>query len=205
MTDSNPWLVGPTNPAEPAPTPPPPVTRREVRLGPVAPQPGVPTPDIADRLPQTVAHWPATVWWLGVHGGAGETTLAALAGGTRSAGHAWPMPTTPGRPSRVVLVARTNYSGLTAAQRAATEWASNALGDAVQVAGLVLMPDAPGKRPRPLRDLEQVVAGGVPRVWTMPWVEAWRIAPARPGDAPPKEFRALFSDLSLTSSNPALS
>jgi hypothetical protein len=115
------------------------------------------------------------------------------------------MPTTPGRPSRVVLVARTNYSGLTAAQRAATEWASNALGDAVQVAGLVLMPDAPGKRPRPLRDLEQVVAGGVPRVWTMPWVEAWRIAPARPGDAPPKEFRALFSDLSLTSSNPALS
>jgi hypothetical protein len=113
------------------------------------------------------------------------------------------MPATPDTSSRVVLVARTNYAGLTAAQRAATEWASNALGDAIQLAGLVLMPDAPGKRPRPLRDLEQVVAGGVPRVWTMPWVEAWRMAPTRPGDPAPKEFRSLFSDLSLTPSNPA--
>jgi hypothetical protein len=198
MSNANPWLIGAEQPAEPT-TIPAPSTRGEARLGATAPQPGVPIPDTADRLPRRDAVWPATVWWLGVHGGAGESTLAALATGSRPAGHAWPLPSTAGTTHRVALVARTNYSGLTAAQRAATEWASNSLGDGVQLAGLVLIPDVPGRRPKPLRELEEVIAGGVPRVWSLPWMDAWRLGTARPSEALPKEFRRLFADLSLTS------
>lgn len=198
-SDANRWIVSPHQSEEPAvaaPTSP----RREARLGPTAPQPGVPVPDTADRLPRREAAWPATIWWLGVHGGAGESTLAALTTGTRPCDHAWPIPTTTGTTHRVVLVARTNYSGLTAAQRAATEWASNTLGDSVQLAGLVLIADAPGRRPKQLRHLEQVITGGVPRVWHLPWVDAWRLGPAGVDAGLPKEFHALFTDLSLTPS-----
>ena len=198
MINTNPWL---TVAEQAATTEVAPRARRPAPTGASAPQPGVPVPGIADRLPRRDTLWPATLWWLGVHGGAGETTLARLATGTRTANHAWPIPTAPGTTHRVALVARNNYSGLIAAQRAAIEWASNSLGDSVQLVGLVLITDAPGRRPKTLRDLEQVIAGGVPRVWTLPWVEAWRIAET-PLDTPlPKEFHQLFAELSLTATS----
>ena len=131
----------------------------------------------------------------------GERSL--LAAGSRPAQHGWPVADTPGTPSRVALVARTSWSGLTAAQRAATEWASGVLGDSVQLVGLVLIPDAPGRLPKPLRDLQHVIAGGVPRVWTLPWVDAWRLGPVDPSVPVPKEFRALLADLQLSPSGPA--
>ena len=198
VANRNPWLTEPEQIE--APDVEVSQTRRAARVGATAPQPGVPIPDTVDRLPHRDAAWPAPVWWLGAHGGAGESTLATLAPGTRPAGHAWPIPTTLGTTHRVVLVARSNYSGLIAAQRAATDWASGTLGDGVQLAGLVLIADAAGRRPKTLRDLEQVIGGGVPRMWTLPWVEAWRIA--APSDMPlPKEFRQLFADLSLPAPN----
>lgn len=203
MTNANPWLRGAEQVPEVDPGPAPSATRRQARSGPSAPQAGVSAPDTADRLPRWSQAWPATMWWLGVHGGAGESTLAALAAGSRPAGHGWPVPETPGTASRVALVARTNWSGLTAAQRAATEWASGVLGESVQLVGLVLMSDAPGRPPKPLRDLQQVVAGGVPRVWTLPWVDAWRLGPVDFSAPVPKEFRALLADLQLSPSGPA--
>jgi len=197
MTSTNPWLTGPKQGSEPQPdaalsAP------KEADVGSVAPQAGVAVPDTADRLPRYLQTWMATVWWLGVHGGAGESTLTALTAGSRPAQHGWPIPDTAGTVHRVVLVARTNSGGLTAAQRAATEWASGALGDGVQLAGLVLIADAPGRLPKPLRDLQQVISGGVPRVWTLPWVETWRLGPAEASTSLPREFRALLADLQLT-------
>ena len=125
MSDTNPWVTTSHNDVVPEPQPPatPVMTRRDA-LRPAAPQPGVPVPDTADRLPRVQQGGVATIWWVGVHGGAGESTLASLGGRTRAAGHAWPMTHTRGTFHRVALVARTNYVGLTAAQRAATEWAS---------------------------------------------------------------------------------
>lgn len=102
-----------------------------------------------------------------------------------------------------MLVARTNYAGLTAAQRAATEWASGLLGESVRVEGLVLVSDAPGRLPKELRHLAQVVAGGVPQAWTLPWVDAWRFGPVDLGVELPKEFYALLADLHLNSIAPA--
>src|SRR5690625_7783755 len=63
--------------------------------------------------------------------------------------------------------------GLLATQTAATKWASGAVD--VDLLGLVLVADAPGRLSRPLRDLARLVSGGLPRVWNLPWIEAWRL------------------------------
>jgi hypothetical protein len=150
---------------------------------------------VADRLPRgRVSRGTVSLWWLGVHGGAGETTLAQLLEGSWETGHAWPQA---GRQAtelpRVVLVARTNARGLRAAQRAAIEWASGSV--AVQLHGLVLVADAPGRLPKPLRDFAHVVAGGVPRVWRLPWVEAWRLGEPVCAETAPKAVTAVLDDL----------
>ena len=61
--------------------------------------------------------------------------------------------------------------------------------------GLVLIADAPGRLPHALRQLAALVAGGVPAVWSLPWIEAWRVGePAGPQNAP-KVVRQLLEDL----------
>ena len=198
----NPWVRKPPG-EEPAPViVEPPGTTGPKPASVTAPQDGVPVPDQADRLPQRKTPHGATVWWLGVTGGAGESTLASLARGSRSADHAWPIPENRGSLCRVVLVARTNYAGLAAAQRAAIEWASGVLGDAVRVDGLVLIPDMPGRMPKELRHLAQVVSGGLPHTWSLPWVDAWRFGPLDPAADLPKEFHALLADPHLNSTAP---
>jgi hypothetical protein len=113
---------------------------------------------------------------VSAHGGAGESTLERLLPGSKAAGHAWPISPSRARPARVLLVARTNFSGLTAAQRALRDWASGAV--PVQLDGLVLMADAPGRLPKELRALSQLVASAAPgRSWQLPWQPAWRLAP----------------------------
>ena len=195
----NNWITGPDQAATPEPEAPD-AKRHEARTGPTAPQPGVPVPDTADRLPRWSQALPAQVWWLGVHGGAGETTLATLAERTRPAQHGWPIYSPPTIATNVILVARSNYNGLIAAQRAATEWASGALGDVVKVGGLALIADAPGRLPKPLRNLQQVVAGGLPRVWALPWIDAWRLGPVDPSTPLPREYRDMFAELHLNPS-----
>lgn len=134
--------------------------------GPASPLPWL-TADPA--LPVVATACVAELWVVGAHGGAGESTLAGLVDTWLAAGHAWPQ-----RPEPVscVLAARTSAGGLLAAQAALRQWAA---GDApVSLHGLVLVADAPGRLPRALRDLAEVVAGGAPRCWLLPWIEAWR-------------------------------
>lgn len=191
MSDTqHPWLA---EPIEPEDTLIPVVEESRELPRPQTPQPGVPTPDMADRLPRRDVNRPAILWWLGVHGGAGESTLSATVAGSRSAGHAWPT-ANDGSISNVVLVARSNANGLAAAQRAATEWASGSL-PMVRLLGLVIVADSRGKLPKPLRDLAQVVSGGVPQVWQVPWVEEWRLGEPFNLDSSPKEVRALAASV----------
>ena len=78
----------------------------------------LPAPE--DRLPGrqlAPAEW-AAVWWLVVHGGAGESTLEELFSGSRAAGHARPLAPAGESPASAVLLARTHAHGLRAAQRA---------------------------------------------------------------------------------------
>ena len=191
MSDGmNPWLSRPSEPAEAAPAAATPVYARPI--GPLAPQRGVPAPDQVDQLPTHDQPQPSGLWWLGVHGGAGESTLAGLMPASRAAEHAWPRQ--PSAIARVLLVARTNMRGLRAAQAAATQWAAGLVPHA-EVVGLVLVADAPGRLPRPLRETAQVVSGGVPRTWSVPWVETWRLGElAAPSDAP-RDVRRLLDEL----------
>jgi hypothetical protein len=94
----------------------------------------------------------------------------------------------------VVLTARSNLRGLRAAQVAATQWASG-LVPRVQVVGLVVVADAPGRIPPVLRDFAKVVGGGVPRRWSVPWIEAWRLGEAPELSTAPREVRQLVDDL----------
>ena len=194
----NPWLPSPSGePDEPAGAQPPAVLVPPPASGPTAPQAGVPAPDRGDRLPRRDVAVTARLWWVGAHGGAGESTLAALLPQSRAAGHAWPVASAP---VRAVLVARTTMRGLRAAQVAAADWASGGVAG-VELLGLVLIADAPTNLSRPLRELATVVAGGVPRVWRVPWHEPWR-AGADPGQSSPRQARRLVDDLRALTPDP---
>lgn len=170
MTDQSsdcPWL--PERPSEPvsAATPVAAIARAS---GPTHPQRGIPHPSALLEMQFTSEQPP--LWWLGVHGGAGETTMASLVESWREAGHRWP--TQLHGDAAVVLVARTHKSGLDAARAAIQQWASG-LVPRTQLHGLVLIADAPNRLPRQLRDLSRLVEGGVPRSWHIPWNESWRV------------------------------
>ncbi|UGQ11393.1 hypothetical protein LO772_32140 [Yinghuangia sp. ASG 101] len=190
---ANPWLSG--APSEP--------TAAQVgvpprRLRPTTPlRSGLARSD-SDGLPtrRVAAHVPAPRWWwVGCHGGAGVSTLdAALAGGA-DAGGAWPADAGPTR-HRVVLVARTHLHGLRAAQSAVLQWASGAAPNRVVLLGLAVVADAPGKLPPRLLDFLTLVSGGVPRVWTVPWMESVRLGHGPPPHETCPPLANMAADLS---------
>lgn len=168
--------------------------------GATRPQLSVPQPDHADRLPRwNVSGITPAYWWLGVHGGAGETSLARLDKKTRAAEHHWPI-TAAG--STVVLVARSNMSGLRAAQLAATEWASGST-PGINIAGLVVLADAPGRLPKDIREYARVVGGGVPHLWHFPWLEAWRFGHDVLPEELPKEARTVLDQVRIATNTVA--
>jgi hypothetical protein len=135
----------------------------------------------------------AAVWWVGVHGGAGESTLERLFSGSHATDHRWPIASDAAGVPAVVLVARTDARGLRAVQRAVRARVEHRL--PVELLGLVLMADAPGRLPRVLRELAGVVGGTVPRVWSLPWVEAWRAGEIPSPANSPKQAGVLAVEL----------
>jgi hypothetical protein len=133
------------------------------------------------------------LWFSSCHGGAGTTTLSTVIPRGLSAGQYWPVPDPPGQ-SMVVLVARSHASGLHAAQAAARQWAAGVL-PGVRLLGLALVADAPGKLPKPLKDFVQLISGGIPQVWELPWVEALRLGDPPDQTTLPPVFSRLASDL----------
>lgn len=190
----NPWLPRPDPAGEPVP---PADTAAPTRFAPVRPQAGLAAEPASDgpafrSVPPDAPNPPW--WWVGCHGGAGVSTLAAAVPGGRDAERAWPLPP-PRRTSRVVLVARTNADGLHAAQDAARQWAAGRV-PGVTVLGLVAVADMPGRLPRPLAALLHLVGGGVPRLWVVPWIDALRLGRPLPGTMP-KGLRTLEDELGL--------
>ena len=136
------------------------------------------------------------VFWLGVHGGAGESVLANLLGGT-SCHHRWPArpnEETQHAPAPVFLVARQNKRGLDAARLAARDWAAGAHPD-VDLQGLVLVADAPGRTPKSLAGQTRVVSGGVPSTWVVPWIEELRLTGTVDWESMAREPRKVLTAL----------
>lgn len=146
----------------------------------------------APRLPVSPTAADGRLWVLGVHGGAGESTLAGLLPGAVDGAHAWPAPGP--APARVLLCTRTNSRGLDALQAAVIEWAAG-LVPGVDLVGAVTIADAPGRLPRPLLDRSRHVTAGAPRTWHLDWVAAWRLTPPAPGGDLPKPVAGLLEDL----------
>jgi len=133
--------------------------------------------------------------WVGAHGGAGTTTLAAAAGVGTDAGRAWPP--TLDLQTAVLLVARTHARGLKAAREALrAHTGRTGSGGEAPLRGLVLVADAPGRLPRELRQQVRVLSGATPRLWEVPWVEPWRTAPAAP---PGRQITHLLSEMTTPS------
>lgn len=163
--------------------------------GPTRPSPDTVTPPATGQLPAVLIEDWAPLWIVGAHGGAGETTLSQLVPGSRPADHRWLIPAD-GDESRWIVAARTHATGLAAAQNVLRQWASGAV-PPVQLLGLVLIADAPGRLPRELRDQADLVASGSPRTWTLPWYEPWRRGAAPTPSDPP--VTRLVEDLKVLS------
>ena len=145
----------------------------------------------AGGLPIAFAGGYCPLWVVGAHGGAGATSWARLLG-AGDAGVSWPDPS---RLTRVVVVARTHFAGLMAAQDAGIQWASGQVGR-VELVGLILAADAPGRSPKELAPFRQRVAGAFPRVWLVGFQSAWRTGFA--WDVPlSRDVRKVLKDMSL--------
>lgn len=111
---------------------------------------------------------------VGLHGGAGVTTLTSLLGeGVADAGTQMPAenPYVPERPC-VLLVARTHARGLSVAEEVTTAWSHREL-PTLDVIGLVLVDDGP-KLSAATRQAVSRLLRMTPHGWHIPWVEAWR-------------------------------
>jgi hypothetical protein len=129
---------------------------------------------------------------IGAHGGAGESRIAALHPTWHQAGHLFP--DAADGPASVLLCCRTQVSGLLAAQAAAAQWAAGSV-PWLRLLGLVITPDTPGRPPKAVRELARVIVGGVPRSWTLPWFEPWRLGEDPPTEHLPQPFRRLVLEL----------
>lgn len=167
----------------------------EVLRGVAGPQQGLLGMAAGDGMARFLSGHPG-IFWLGVHGGAGENTLADLLGGV-PCHHRWPSRSdaVPHPPADVFLVARQSHRGLTAAQLAARDWAAGSH-PTVRLQGLVVIADAPGKTPKPLYNLTRITAGGVPRTWILPWMEDLRLHGAVVQESLPREPRTVLTSLS---------
>ncbi|MBT2594052.1 DUF6668 family protein [Arthrobacter sp. ISL-72] len=169
----------------------------EVHLPPTAkidaPLLGIVEPDWADRLGRRTVSGTASLWVTGVHGGAGESRLASLLDGARATDHAWPVHDDAYGKLPVLLACRSDMRGLQAARSALIQWASGAA-PAVELLGLAVLADAPGKLPKPLREFAALVGGGAPRLWMLPWVESWRLGDST-ASQPGHDYQRFATDL----------
>lgn len=140
------------------------------------------TPAAAPNLPPPMpppvppARGGSGVWLLGTHGGSGARCLSAVLPDTRCTGRAWPISWS-SRREPVVLVCRANHRGLTAAQDYARAYRDDGLAERLQLLGVIVSADAPGRMPTPLRRLERLLSGAVPILGHAPWEATWRLGP----------------------------
>ncbi|MFE5285616.1 hypothetical protein ACFRAQ_11690 [Nocardia sp. NPDC056611] len=129
------------------------------------------------------------VWLLGVHGGAGATTLAHVLAPAADSYRRWPGVFERESPF-VVLVARETIAGLTRAHDLLRQHHAGLAGPC-EVLGLITVAARPGRMPAEIRRYRDVVGSLAGQVWQLPWHEEWTLVEAdqlpiwSPGDPPP--------------------
>jgi hypothetical protein len=144
----------------------------------------------------------AGVWLLGTHGGSGVRCLSAVLPGTRCAGKVWPEAVAGREP--VVLVCRGNHRGLTSAQEYARAYRDGELATGLELLGVIVSADAPGRTPPPLRRLERLLSGAAPILGHAPWEPGWRLGPAQPPGEQPLPWVTKLSLALTAAAGPAV-
>lgn len=139
------------------------------------------------------------VWLLGVHGGAGASSLAHVLAPAADSGRRWPGVYERESPF-VVLVARETIAGLTHAHDLLRQHHSGIAGPS-QVLGLITVAARPGRMAPEIRRYREVVASLAGQVWQVPWYEEWTLVEPEklpvwtPGVAPPTQRRRRIDPL----------
>ncbi|MCF4139812.1 hypothetical protein L1856_27920 [Streptomyces sp. Tue 6430] len=144
----------------------------------------VPAPEPAP-WPYAATAGPRRFSWLGTHGGAGVSTLAAVYGG-HDCGRDWPGPHDP--PS-VLLVGRTHAAGLESVLRVLEVFRRGQAPAGLDLDAVVLVADAPGRLPRPLAQRVRLIESAID-VYRVPWVQDWRLGDL--SGLPPRETEPLI-------------
>lgn len=112
------------------------------------------------------------IGWVQAHGGAGATSLAEVLGGV-DLGARWPEPAR-GEPGRIMLVGRTSARGLRSVSRALGALEEGRTPQGLDLLGVVLVADTPGRLPLGLLNRIRVLRS-VTHVHRVPWIPAWRL------------------------------
>ncbi|MFE9576433.1 hypothetical protein ACFYO1_08635 [Nocardia sp. NPDC006044] len=132
------------------------------------------------------------VWVMGVHGGAGASSLAHVLAPAADSSRRWPGVYDRESPF-VVLVARETIAGLTRAHDLLRQHHSGFAGSC-EVLGLITVAARPGRLPAEIRRYRDVVGSLAGQLWQVPWYEEWTLVEPEklpvwaPGDPlPPKK------------------
>ena len=131
---------------------------------------------------------------MGLHGGAGATTLAGLLGdGASEVGRSWPLShnawTGSAWPIPVIAVARTDHSGLAAADSFVRSWANGQLTGS-KLSALVLIEAGPRTSEARKKATKRLLRM-VPRGAHLPWIDSWLDAPPDPARLPGRVKRII--------------
>lgn len=119
---------------------------------------------------------------MGLHGGAGASTVAELLGeDAGESGQAWPIPPE-GETLGVLAVCRSHWRGLQAADIFTRQWAAELL-EGSTLLGLVIVDDGPQLADGQKRTVRRLLKR-TPKGVHIPWVEAWRHASPSQGRIP---------------------
>ncbi|WP_246600790.1 hypothetical protein [Skermania piniformis] len=119
-------------------------------------------------------------WLMGVHGGAGATTLARLLEPAADCWRRWPAVLNQESPY-VVLVARETIPGLSRAHELLRQHRSGLAGPS-SVLGLIITAARPGRVPAEIRRYREVIGVLAGNVWRIDWHEEWMLV--EPEDLP---------------------